>query len=132
MQCEKGKDSGIINLSYNHKNPEIAKAVLNQVAEIYVRQNVERNSAEAQKSLDFLKVQLPEVKKQLEQAEQKFNTYQVSQQSVDISLETQGILEQIIELEMKLQELELSRLEMNRRFQTGTLFIKVLCSRLSS
>jgi tyrosine-protein kinase Etk/Wzc len=114
---EKGKDSGIINLSYNHKNPDLAKAVLNQVAEIYVRQNVERNSAEAQKSLDFLKVQLPEVKKQLEQAEQKFNDYQIRQQSVNISLETQGVLEQLVELETKLQELELSRLEMSRRFK---------------
>ena len=82
-----------------------------------MRQNVERNSAEAQKSLDFLKVQLPEVKKQLEEAEQKFNDYQIRQKSVDISLETQGVLEQIVELETKLQELELRRLEMSRRFK---------------
>jgi len=114
---EKGKDSGIITLSYNHKSASLAKSVLNQVAEIYVRQNVERNSAEAQKSLDFLKVQLPEVKKQLEKAEQKFNDYQIHQQSVDITLETQGVLEQLIELETKLQELKLSRLEMSRRFK---------------
>ena len=32
----------------------LAKEILDQIAEIYVRQNVERNSAEAQKSLDFL------------------------------------------------------------------------------
>ena len=114
---EVGRDSGIINLSYNNKNPDVAKSVLDRVAEIYVRQNVERTSAEAQKSLDFLKVQLPEVKRQLEQAEQKFNDYQIRQQSVDITLETQGVLEQLIELETKLQELELSRLEMSRRFK---------------
>ena len=114
---EKGKDSGIILLSYQSENPQLAKEILNQIAEIYVRQNVERNSAEAQKSLDFLKVQLPEVKKQLEEAEQKFNDYQIRQKSVDISLETQGVLEQIVELETKLQELELRRLEMSRRFK---------------
>ncbi|WP_462170242.1 polysaccharide biosynthesis tyrosine autokinase [Pseudoalteromonas xiamenensis] len=114
---EKGKDSGIINLAYQHANPEFAQKVLDKVASIYVRRNVERNSAEAQKSLDFLSVQLPEVKKQLETAEQRFNNYKVKQKSVDISLETQGVLTQVVELDTKLQELELKRLELSRKFK---------------
>jgi len=114
---EKGKDSGIINLAYQHANPEFAQKVLDKVANIYVRRNVERNSAEAQKSLDFLSVQLPEVKKQLETAEQRFNNYKVKQKSVDISLETQGVLTQVVELDTKLQELELKRLELSRKFK---------------
>ncbi|MDY6889732.1 MAG: Wzz/FepE/Etk N-terminal domain-containing protein, partial [Pseudomonadota bacterium] len=65
---EKGKDSGIINLSLQSTKPSYAEKVLDKVAAIYVRRNVERNSAEAQKSLEFLEVQLPEIKKQLEYA----------------------------------------------------------------
>ncbi|AWB66748.1 tyrosine-protein kinase [Saccharobesus litoralis] len=114
---EKGKDSGIVTLSYQNKDAAFAKTVLDEVAAIYVRHNVERNSAEAKKSLDFLQVQLPEVKKQLERAEQKLNDYQKNQQSVNISLETQGVLEQIVELDTKLQELELKRLEVSRKFK---------------
>ncbi|WP_462152113.1 polysaccharide biosynthesis tyrosine autokinase [Pseudoalteromonas xiamenensis] len=114
---EKGKDSGIINLTYQHESPIYAQKVLDKVASIYVRRNVERNSAEAQKSLDFLSVQLPEVKQQLEAAEQRFNNYKVKQKSVDISLETQGVLTQVVELDTKLQELELKRLELSRKFK---------------
>ncbi|MBU2869198.1 polysaccharide biosynthesis tyrosine autokinase [Colwellia sp. E2M01] len=114
---EKGKDSGIVNLSYQHENPEYAQTVLNEISKIYVRKNVDRNSAEAKKSLDFLAVQLPEIKKELEESEALFNDYQKNQQSVNISLETQGILEQIIELDTKLQELDLQRLSVSRKFK---------------
>ncbi|QLJ07993.1 polysaccharide biosynthesis tyrosine autokinase [Pseudoalteromonas sp. JSTW] len=114
---EKGKDSGIINLSLQSENAGYAEKVLDKVAAIYVRRNVERNSAEAQKSLEFLEVQLPEVKKQLEYAEQRFNDYQIKRQSINITLETQGVLEQVVELETKLQELELKRLELSRKFK---------------
>ncbi|NMM42035.1 polysaccharide biosynthesis tyrosine autokinase [Pseudoalteromonas arctica] len=114
---EKGKDSGIINLSLQSEKPHYAETVLDKVAAIYVRRNVERNSAEAQKSLEFLEVQLPEIKKQLEFAEQRFNDYQIQRQSINITLETQGVLEQVVKLETKLQELELKRLEMSRKFK---------------
>ncbi|MBB1303841.1 polysaccharide biosynthesis tyrosine autokinase [Pseudoalteromonas sp. SR44-8] len=114
---EKGKDSGIINLNLQSEKPHYAEKVLDKVAGIYVRRNVERNSAEAQKSLEFLEVQLPEIKKQLEFAEQRFNDYQIKRQSINITLETQGVLEQVVKLETKLQELELKRLEMSRKFK---------------
>ncbi|MDW7549431.1 polysaccharide biosynthesis tyrosine autokinase [Pseudoalteromonas peptidolytica] len=114
---EKGKDSGIINLALQDKTPAYAEKVLDKVASIYVRRNVERNSAEAQQSLEFLEVQLPEVKRSLERAEKAFNDYQIRQESIDISLETQGVLEQIVTLETKLQELELKRLELGRKFK---------------
>lgn len=114
---EKGKDSGIINLSLESTKPSYAEKVLDKVAAIYVRRNVERNSAEAQKSLEFLEVQLPEIKKQLERAEKRFNSYQIKRQSINITLETQGVLEQVVVLETKLQELELKRLEISRKFK---------------
>ena len=114
---EKGKDSGIIDLSLQSTKPNYAETVLNKVAAIYVRRNVERSSAEAQKSLEFLEVQLPEIKKQLEHAEQRFNDYQIKRQTINITLETQGILEQVVLLETKLQELELKRLEVGRKFK---------------
>ncbi|KPZ51749.1 polysaccharide biosynthesis tyrosine autokinase [Pseudoalteromonas sp. P1-25] len=114
---EEVKSSGIIKLSLENKDPTFAEKVLDKVAAIYVRRNVERNSAEAQKSLEFLEVQLPEIKKQLEYAEQRFNNYQIKQQSINISLETQGVLEQVVKLETKLQELNLKRLELGRKFK---------------
>ncbi|MBB1429359.1 polysaccharide biosynthesis tyrosine autokinase [Pseudoalteromonas sp. SG43-4] len=118
IASELGKSTGIIVLEMQHSSPSYAQKVINTIAQIYVRRNVERNSAEAQNSLDFLKVQLPEIKKQLEAAEAKYNNYKIEQQSVDISLETQSVLDRVVTLDTKLQDLDLQRLELSRKFKS--------------
>ena len=113
---EKGRDSGILSLSLESPYPGEATEILDEVSRLYVRQNVERKSAEAQQSLDFLKDQLPEVRRQLETAETALNDYQASAGSVDITIETQAVLDQVVELETSISELDLKRSEMERRF----------------
>jgi len=118
MASELGKGTGIIAVEMQHSSPSHAQKVIDEITQIYVRRNVERNSAEAQNSLDFLKVQLPEIKKQLEAAEAKYNNYKIKQQSVDISLETQSVLDRVVTLDTKLQDLDLQRLELSRKFKS--------------
>lgn len=113
---EKGKDSGILNVSLEHFRPATAMAVLDEVSRLYVRQNVERKSAEAQQSLEFLTDQLPKVRRDLEQAENALNAYQASAGSVDITIETASILKQVVEIEAAISELTLKREELQRRF----------------
>ncbi|PHQ14451.1 polysaccharide biosynthesis tyrosine autokinase [Marinobacter profundi] len=114
---EKGKSSGIIELAYEHTNPDVAENVLAEVGQNYVRQNVERASAEAAKSLEFLRSSLPDVKRDLEVAEQKFNQYQVEEETIDITAEGSAVLEQIVNLETRISELEFQRAEIEQRFQ---------------
>lgn len=114
--AERGKDSGIISLSMQHDDPQYAISILDEVSRLYVRQNVERNSAEAAQSLEFLRGQLPQVRKELERYEQALNEYQTSTKSVDITIETQAILDQIVELDTLISEQNLKRAEMERRF----------------
>lgn len=113
---EKGKDSGILNISLQHTVPAVAMSVLDEISRLYVRQNVERKSAEAQQSLEFLTDQLPKVRRDLEQAENALNAYQASAGSVDITIETQSVLNQVVELEAAISELTLKREELQRRF----------------
>ncbi len=115
---ESGKSTGIISLEMQSSNPYSAQKIVNKIAEIYVRRNIERSSAEAQNSLDFLRVQLPEIKMQLETAEKKYNNYKIKQQSVDISLETQAVLDKVVYLDTRIQELDLQRLELSRKFKS--------------
>lgn len=114
--AERGRDSGILALSIEHKNPEHARRVLNEVSRLYVRQNVERKSAEAQQSLEFLRTQLPEVRRELERAETALNTYQSAAGSVDITIETKAVLDQIVELDTQISEQQLRQAELERRF----------------
>ncbi|MDH4568427.1 polysaccharide biosynthesis tyrosine autokinase [Pseudomonas sp. BN414] len=113
---ERGKESGIIGLSLESEDPAHATQVLDEVSRLYVLQNVQRNSAEAAQSLEFLQGQLPEVRKQLEKAEAQLNAYQTSARSVDITIETKAVLDQIVALETLISEQKLKRAEMERRF----------------
>ncbi|WP_421523675.1 polysaccharide biosynthesis tyrosine autokinase [Pseudomonas yamanorum] len=113
---ERGKESGMIGLALESTDPDQAIKILNHIAAIYVRQNVERTSAEAAQSLAFLKEQLPEVKKDLEKAGKALNEYQTRSKSVDITLETKAILDQIVGLDTSISELKLQQAEMDRKF----------------
>ncbi|MNF40111.1 Tyrosine-protein kinase wzc [compost metagenome] len=113
---ERGKESGIIGLSLESEDPNLAIKTLNEIADIYVRQNIERTSAEAAKSLGFLNEQLPKVRRDLEKAEDALNSYQTRSKSVDITLETKAILDQIVSLDTNISELKLKQAEMDRKF----------------
>lgn len=114
---EKGKKSGILSISIDGDNPAKIEQILNAVTQVYVMKNVDRNSAEASKSLAFLQEQLPQIRLQLEQAEKRFNAYQVSAESVDISAETQALLEQLVAIEEQISTLQLQEVEVKRRYR---------------
>lgn len=113
---EAGRDSGIIYLNLEDPDADKANRVLDQISRLYVRQNIERSSAEAAQRLEFLRSQVPLVRKELEKAEAALNDYQTSAQSVDISIETKGVLDQIVALEAQISEHNLKRTEYNQLF----------------
>ena len=59
---EKGRNTGILSLAITGPDKQANKRHLNAIAQRYLRQNVERVSAEAQNSLVFLEAQLPDVR----------------------------------------------------------------------
>lgn len=123
---ERGKQSGIISMSYESADPVLAVKVLNQIANNYVRQNVERKSAEAQQTLVFLDQQLPDIKKQLEAAEVRFNEFRARTGTVDITKEGELLLQQSVEAETGLLELQQKRKELLSRFTNEHPSVKAL------
>lgn len=113
---ERGKESGIIGLALESPDAAQAVKILNKIAEFYVEQNIQRTSAEAAQSLEFLREQLPQVRKDLEKAGNALNEYQIRSKSVDISLETKAILDQIVALDTSISEMKLQQAEMDRKF----------------
>lgn len=113
---ERGKESGMVALALENTEPSIAIQTLNEIARLYVQQNIERTSAEAAQSLGFLKDQLPQVRKDLEKAEEALNKFQIRSKSIDISLEAKAILDQIVALDTSISTLKLQQAEMDRKF----------------
>ena len=89
---EKGKKTGILEFSYQDVYADRAVEILNEVASSYLRQNVEERNAEAQKTLEFLEKQLPDVKAQMDSSLMNLNTYRNRVGSVDINAETQDAI----------------------------------------
>lgn len=113
---EQGKESGILKIAYEDVDPLRAEALVQSISDAYVRQNVDRSSAEAALQLQFVREQLPTVRKQVEDAQSAMATYQSRANSVDITMQTKGLLEQEVAVETGIQQLKLKQAEMDRSF----------------
>ncbi|EKO3378582.1 polysaccharide biosynthesis tyrosine autokinase [Vibrio fluvialis] len=113
---ERGKQTGILELSFTGENREQISSLLNDISQNYFLQNVERNSAEAEKSLQFLKSHLPDVKTNLTASEDTLNRFRQQNDSIDLGLEAQSTLKVMVELEAQLNELTFKESEISQRF----------------
>jgi tyrosine-protein kinase Etk/Wzc len=113
---QKGKKTNVLQLALEGPDPKVVGATLDAISNVYLRQNVERRSAEAEKTLEFLNKQLPELKANLDADETRLNEYRSRQGSVDITLETQSVIEKSAEVAKMLSELDLKRAELRERF----------------
>ncbi len=112
---EVGK-TGMLSLTMTGPSKERIKATLDAISEAYLLQNVERRSAEAENSLEFLGEQLPKIKEKLTEFEEKLNAYRLESESVDLSMETQSVLQQSVDIEAKINELKAKEGELATRF----------------
>ena len=128
---ERGKESGMIAVALESTEPAKAIQTLNEIARLYVQQNIDRTSAEAAQSLSFLKDQLPQVRKDLEKAENALNAFQIRSKSIDISLEAKAILDQIVALDTSISTLKLQQAEMDRKFTPQHPAYRALMSQLA-
>lgn len=113
---ERGKQTGILQISFDGENKSLIEDILNDVSQNYFLQNVERNSAEAEKSLAFLEGHLPNIKAELTAAEDVLNSFRQKSESIDLGLEAQSTLKVMVELEAQLNELTFKESEISKRF----------------
>ncbi|MDF1629697.1 MAG: polysaccharide biosynthesis tyrosine autokinase [Alcanivoracaceae bacterium] len=109
---EQGRGSGILNISFTGPSQRGNRAILDAIAEAYLMQNVKRLSAEVEKSLDFLGQQLPEIRANLELAEDRLNQFRLESGSIDMSFETSQVLTSLVALEAKQSELRYKEKEL--------------------
>lgn len=66
-------------------DPQLITRILNSIANNYLQQNIARRAAQDSQSLEFLQRQLPEVRSELDRAEEKLNVYRQQRDSVDLN-----------------------------------------------
>ena len=127
---EKAKDSGIIQLSYELRDPDLAQATLESITRQYIRQNIERNSAKTASSLKLVNKQLPNVRRDLEKAEHTLAQYQSQAHTVDITLDAKSLLDQIVSLDTSISQLRLQQAEVTRRYTPAHPAYKALMAQI--
>jgi len=127
---EQGRDSGVITLTYSNPDPLLAKHVLQEVSNAYVRQNVARNSAEAAKRLEFVKAQLPKVRDELTKAQQALTAFQAQTQTLDVGVQNQALLNQSVALETNINQLRIQQADLASRFTPQHPAYKALLSQI--
>ncbi|WP_260437222.1 polysaccharide biosynthesis tyrosine autokinase [Burkholderia sp. Bp9012] len=113
---ELGKQSGVINVVWQNKDPVLVSEVMNAIGREYVQQNVGRKSEEAERSLAFLNSQLPVMKRDLELAEDRFNAMRNKLGTVNLGDEAGLMLQQSVDIDTQLIGLKQRREELMSRF----------------
>lgn len=113
---EQGSGTGILRLTLEGPDPQRIREILDEIANLYVRQNVERHSAEAQQRLQFVEEQLPGLKHALDEAEQRYSQYRQREKAVDLAGEASNLLAQVVEVDRQLVELKLQQAELGQSF----------------
>lgn len=116
---EKVKQSGVIVATLRGPDPQRVQAQLQAVANHYIRQHIERKSADAAQSLSFLNAQLPALKQQLQDAEQRYTNLRNARGTVDLDAEAKLLLQQSADTATRQLELQQKRDEMGSRFAAG-------------
>ena len=113
---ERGRGSAVLELRITSPDRDLAQRVLNAVTQSYLKQNIDRSTAEAESSLTFVEDQIPAAERAVTEAEAALNDFRQQQQTIDLSLETEGILTQTSLLEGELRELAAQEDELRQRY----------------
>ncbi|NHZ79721.1 polysaccharide biosynthesis tyrosine autokinase [Massilia sp. CCM 8695] len=113
---EQGKQSGIIEVRLQGADAQRINSLLAEIGREYMRQNLARKTEEAEKSLAFLNLQLPALKRQLEESEEKYNGFRNSKGSIDMREEARISLQQAAAAQTRRLELEQRKTELLTRF----------------
>ncbi|MDP9600969.1 polysaccharide biosynthesis tyrosine autokinase [Variovorax sp. NFACC27] len=129
---ERGKQSGVMDVSLQSGNRNQLAAVLNEIAGLYVRQNIDQKTVQAERGLAFLGTELPKFKQQLEQSEDAYNQYRNQNGTVNLDDEARNALSQNVDLQAKLFDAKQKRLDLVGRFTSEHPMVKTLDAQIAS
>jgi tyrosine-protein kinase Etk/Wzc len=113
---EQGKQSGVIEVKLQGESAKRIHNLLSEIGREYMRQNLARKTEEAEKSLAFLNQQLPILKRQLEQSEEKYNQFRNTNGTIDLQEEARMSLQQAAAARIRRFDLIQKKTELLARF----------------
>lgn len=109
--AEQGIKSDVLSATLTGDDPVLLSKTLNEIGTQYLKQDAERRAIRAENSLAFLNSRIPDMKKGVEEAENKYNAYRTETTSVDPEEQAKLLLKQLSDAEASLQQLNQRKFE---------------------
>jgi len=103
------KETRLIDIDYQHGDPEIAAKVVNAVAETFVRSNLEKKSETNTSTSEFLSKRVTELQTQIRSSEEKLVEYAKNNQILSLDASQNTVVERLAGLNKQLLEAENDR-----------------------
>ncbi|MFM0200261.1 polysaccharide biosynthesis tyrosine autokinase [Paraburkholderia fungorum] len=113
---EKGRDTGVVQLSYMGTDPHAITAITNAVAASYLAQRTERAQEEASHMLSFLNSELPRLRAEVKKTETALSEYQSTTGSFQPTQEAGVYLAGGLDYEKQIATLRIQRAQLLQRF----------------
>jgi tyrosine-protein kinase Etk/Wzc len=115
--AELSKQTGILRVALQGADPRKTAGIINAVVDAYVQQNVEQQSKETSRMLDFIESQLPQVKLQVDASESALRELRAkSGTAIEVNAAGQEMIRQAAEVAKAISGVEMQRSELSQRF----------------
>lgn len=108
-------NSGIVDFHFRHSDRDLARDAVNAVVDAYRAQNLDRRSAEIDRSLEFVETNLAEARETTARLTEALNDFRRERQTTELTLGSQELLERIVSIEAELEELAFREEQLARR-----------------
>jgi len=99
------KNADILNITFSDNIPQRAANFVNELINIYIQQSVKLKTAQANQTLKFIDNQLKIISKKLAESELALENFKKKNKVVDLTIEAQGIIQKLNDLDTKINEL---------------------------
>lgn len=119
-----GKKTDIISLSFRGKSPEFIAEILNSIAESAILQDIIKKQEQAKKTLDFLHLQEPKIRKDLSQAESILHEYRSKSGNVSLDQEIKNTMSSIAFLQSQISQIIVQKGQIQQKYTENSYQVK--------
>ncbi len=118
--------TGILQLSLEGGDPAYLVNILNTIAEITVAKNIEKKSAETERTLEFLNKEVPALKQSLNDSEMALSGYLAEHKMADMTSEIKLLVGQLSEAQKNLELIRMVRAQASQEYTVAHPYIQGL------
>lgn len=96
---EVGKKTNIINVSFTHTDPVLARDIVNTLVQVYLDQSLSSKTEEASRTVTFIEEQLQGTRSELEQSEKNLQSYKATTGVVKLDTEAEELIRKLSDIE---------------------------------